>query len=60
MANAIGSRVERPIQFFHMPVPKSRTDDGYFAPLEHLRRARTLHFISVSSITTTRKAMRHG
>jgi hypothetical protein len=37
MANAIGSRVQRPIQFFHMPVPKSRTDDGYFAPLEHLR-----------------------
>jgi hypothetical protein len=37
MANAIGGRVERPIQFFHMPVPKSRTDDGYFAPLENLR-----------------------
>jgi hypothetical protein len=37
MANAISSRVKCPIQFFHMPVPKSRTDDGYFAPLEHLR-----------------------
>jgi hypothetical protein len=37
MANAISSRVKRPIQFFHMPVPKSRTDDGYFAPLENLR-----------------------
>ena len=37
MANAIGGRVARPIQFFHMPVPKSRTDDGYFAPLENLR-----------------------
>jgi hypothetical protein len=37
MANAIGGRVARPIQFFHMPVPKSRTDDGYFAPLEKLR-----------------------
>jgi hypothetical protein len=37
MANAIGGRVERPIQFFHMPVPKSRTDDGYSAPLENLR-----------------------
>ena len=36
MANAISSRVKRPIQFFHMPVPKSRTDDGYFAPLENL------------------------
>jgi hypothetical protein len=37
MANAISSGVTRPIQFFHMPVPKSRTDDGYFAPLENLR-----------------------
>ncbi len=37
MANSISGRVERPIQFFHMPVPKSRTDDGYFAPLENLR-----------------------
>jgi hypothetical protein len=40
MANAIGSGVKRPIQFFHMPVPKSRTDDGYFAPLENLRLGR--------------------
>jgi hypothetical protein len=39
IANAIGGRVKRPIQFFHMPVPKSRTDDGYFAPLEDLRLA---------------------
>ena len=37
MTNAISSGVERPIQFFHMPVPKSRTDDGYFAPLKNLR-----------------------
>ncbi len=25
--------VARPINFFHLPVPKGRTDDGYFAPL---------------------------
>jgi hypothetical protein len=37
MADAIGSRVERPIQFLHMPVPKDRTDDGYFAPLDKLQ-----------------------
>ena len=36
MANAITSRVNRPIQFFHMPVPKPRTDDAYFAPLRGL------------------------
>jgi hypothetical protein len=37
MTNATSSGVHRPIQFFHMPVPKGRTDDGYFAPLEKLR-----------------------
>jgi hypothetical protein len=37
MTNAIVAGVKRPIQFFHMPVPKGRTDDAYFAPLERLR-----------------------
>jgi hypothetical protein len=37
MANGIAERVTRPIQFFHMPVPKSRRDDGYFIPLERLK-----------------------
>jgi hypothetical protein len=37
MTNAIVSRVKRPIQFFHLPVPKGRADDGYFIPLEKLK-----------------------
>jgi hypothetical protein len=37
MTNAIVAGVTRPVQFFHMPVPKGRTDDAYFAPLENLR-----------------------
>ena len=37
MVNAVVSRVKRPIQFFHLPVPKGRVDDGYFAPLEKLK-----------------------
>ena len=37
MTNAIVARVRRPIQFFHMPVPKARTDDAYFLPLEKLQ-----------------------
>jgi hypothetical protein len=37
IANATSARVPRPIQFFHMPVPKARTDDAYFAPLDNLR-----------------------
>ena len=37
IANATSAGVARPIQFFHMPVPKGRTDDAYFAPLANLR-----------------------
>jgi len=37
IVNAIVARVQRPIQFFHLPVPKGRTDDAYFAPLEKLK-----------------------
>ncbi|MPZ58712.1 MAG: hypothetical protein GEU91_19915 [Rhizobiales bacterium] len=37
MTNAIAARVKRPIQFFHLPVPKPRTDDAYFAPLAKLK-----------------------
>jgi hypothetical protein len=39
IANATSAGVTRPIQFFHMPVPKGRTDDAYFAPLDNLRLA---------------------
>ena len=37
MTNAIAARVKRPIQFFHLPVPKGRTDDAYFGPLKKLK-----------------------
>jgi hypothetical protein len=37
MANAVSRGIKRPLQYFHMPVPKERTDDAYFAPLEKLR-----------------------
>jgi hypothetical protein len=37
IANATSAGVARPIQFFHMPVPKGRTDDAYFIPLDNLR-----------------------
>ena len=37
MTNAIVAGVRRPIQFFHVPVPKGRADDGYFAPLAKLQ-----------------------
>jgi hypothetical protein len=37
MVNAIVARVRRQIQFFHLPVPKGRTDDAFFVPLEKLK-----------------------
>jgi hypothetical protein len=37
MMNAIVQRVRRKVDFFHVPVPKGRTDDAYFAPLKNLR-----------------------
>jgi hypothetical protein len=37
MVNAIAARVRRQIQFFHLPVPKGRTDEAFFAPLEKLK-----------------------
>jgi len=37
MTNAVSSGVRRPIHFFHLPVPQSRTDDAYFAPLAGLK-----------------------
>jgi hypothetical protein len=39
IANATNAGVSRPIQFFHMPVPKGRTDDACFAPLEKFASA---------------------
>jgi hypothetical protein len=37
IVNAVVARVRRPIQFFHLPVPKGRSDDAYFAPLDRLK-----------------------
>jgi len=37
IVNAVSTGVRRPIQFFHLPVPKPRTDDAYFAPLAGLK-----------------------
>ena len=36
MANAATRAVSRQIDFFHMPVPRSRDDGAYFAPLKDL------------------------
>ncbi|HSU05734.1 MAG TPA: hypothetical protein VLI93_09190 [Acetobacteraceae bacterium] len=38
MMNGIGAAVRRRIDYMHIPVPKDRTDDAYFAPLRDWRR----------------------
>ncbi len=37
IANGIFSRVHRPVNWIHMPVPIDRDDDAYFAPLRNLQ-----------------------
>ena len=37
IASGIADRLDRRLDFVHMPVPKDRTDDDYFRPLEGLR-----------------------
>ncbi len=36
MANRLIRAITRPIQLIHMPVPRNRSDDAYFAPLTRL------------------------
>jgi methionine synthase II (cobalamin-independent) len=37
LANATFAAATRPIAWAHMPVPRNRTDDAYFAPLKNLK-----------------------
>jgi hypothetical protein len=36
VTSALGARLKRAIDYVHMPVPRDRSDDAYFAPLEKL------------------------
>jgi hypothetical protein len=35
-ANRLARNIKRPINLIHMPVPRNRADDAYFAPLKQL------------------------
>jgi hypothetical protein len=39
-ANRVSRGISRPIQLFHMPVPRNRADDDYFEPLKNLKLGR--------------------
>ena len=41
IANAIFEGVRRPVDWIHMPVPRSRVDAAYFAPLKNLKLGKT-------------------
>jgi hypothetical protein len=38
-ANRVAREIRRPLQLVHMPVPRDRDDDAYFAPLKGLALA---------------------
>src|SRR5260221_6051920 len=38
MMNGIVASTTRPVDFLHIPVPRERTDDAYFAPLSDFKR----------------------
>jgi hypothetical protein len=40
VANDMFNEIHRPITWLHIPVPRKRDDDAYFAPLENLRLPR--------------------
>jgi hypothetical protein len=37
MMNGIVAATKRPIDFLHIPVPKDRTDDAFYAPLKDFK-----------------------
>ncbi len=39
MANRLAARIRRRVDLIHMPVPRDRSDDAYFAPLNGLKLA---------------------
>ncbi|MGH7896486.1 MAG: hypothetical protein ACREQQ_00920 [Candidatus Binatia bacterium] len=52
VANALSAGVRRRIDWIHMPVPRDRTDSGYFEPLRELRlRPETQLFLGLVHFT---------
>ena len=60
MLEGIAGATKRGIDFFHIPVPKDRTDEAFYAPLKDWKRPAVPSSISVCSITPTRRATGRG
>ena len=37
--NRLAGKLERPVDYIHMPVPVDRADDAYFKPLQEMKLA---------------------
>jgi hypothetical protein len=60
IANAITAGVQRPVQWFSMPVPRNRADDAYFAPLRGLRLSpETELYLGLVHFTDKAEGTRH-
>jgi hypothetical protein len=51
VANAITAGIRRPINWIHMPVPRHRDDDSYFAPLRGLDRTHSELYLGLLHFT---------
>ena len=47
IANAILKGTTRPVDWIHLPVPKSRVDSGYFSPLTQLQLSSTKLYLGL-------------
>jgi len=59
MANTLAEHVDRPITYFHVPVPANRSDDSYFKPLTALQLSSKtelyLGLVHADGVENTRK-----
>ena len=51
MANAAKQVIARPVDFYHMPVPKERHDDRYFEPLKELEASQAKLYLGLIHVT---------
>ena len=60
MLDGIAAATRRRIDFFHIPVPRDRTDDAYYAPLERLEAARRGPKLYLGLLHHRRRCRRQG
>jgi hypothetical protein len=52
MSNRLVAAINRPITWIHMPVPRNRDDDAYYAPLKNLKlKAGTEFYLGLIHLT---------